>query len=124
MDAGITLHQIIVVLEVVSGIILGGGFIALYKAGAERKQIQAETLKTRQEADKVDADTAKVIGEAWAALLKQQNLDIEDLRQRVVELEGQHKADQVRIGELEEEVDELREWIEKQGLTPPPRKRR
>ena len=96
-------HDLIVFVEILVGAILGGGGVIAF-------------FKLRPENRRTDAETTRVITEMWETLYKQ-------LERRVTELEGQHDADQTRIGELEAEVDDLRAWIEQQGLTPPPRKR-
>lgn len=97
--------------NVLSGLLGGGlvlGIVALLK-------VKPDNRKTNAEADRTGA-------EAWTLLVKAQTEDIVRLRLRIEALEGERAANEQRIEDLEVEVEELRDWIKEQGLTPPPRK--
>jgi len=87
-----------------------GGAVSFYLAGSQRKINEA---KAKAE----DAGGDKLAAESWALL-------VQNLVSRVDTLEKQNQAKDERIGELECEVGELREHMEKHGLPPPPRKPR
>lgn len=61
--------------------------------------------------------------DAACKLIQQQQARIDQLTDRVNVLEAQSAIKDVRIDDLEAEIDELRDWIKEQGLTPPPRRR-
>lgn len=89
--------------------LLGGGLVAILMYPATKRETNARTDKTA--------------AEAWALLSENQMKQLAALLLRVECLEKEQAVKDLRIDDLEQEVDDLRTWIEGQGLTPPPRKR-
>ena len=96
-------------LHVVTALI-SGGLVAILMYPATKR--------------KTDSEANKTSAQAWAILVNQ-------LATRITKLEDALSAGGIkvneqdtRIDELEQEVDDLRDWIKCQGLTPPPRKRK
>jgi hypothetical protein len=61
---------------------------------------------------------------AWTCLINAQQTRIDQLGERVAVMESQLIDRDLRIDDLEQEIDELRGWIKEQGMTPPPRPQR
>lgn len=102
-----TLQVIVVILQVLAGGGLLAGYAQLRKIRGEVGLLDAQTSKLKSEAKDVAA-------QAWSKLVHTLGEDIADLRQR----EDEYRD---RIQSLEQAIEELREWIKEQGLTPPPR---
>lgn len=100
------IHDWILLLVSLVGALVAGGlglnYAAFRKAGSEAGKTEAE---------------------AWALLVSNLSERVNSQGARIMALEAGSAAKEVRINELEDELEELREWIIKQGLTPPPRRR-
>jgi hypothetical protein len=95
---------------IVVALIGGGGLVGLLLYPATRR--------------KADAEADKTAAEAWAILAENQSKQIAALYLRVEALEQEQVNKERRIDDLEAEIADLRTWIENQGLTPPPRRRK
>ena len=98
-----------IALYIVSALV-GGGLVTILLYPATKR-------KTDSEANKNAAD-------AWATLVNQLAIRITKLEDALSAGGIKVTEQDTRIDELEQEVDDLRDWIKCQGLTPPPRKRK
>lgn len=92
-----------VIAALITGLLSGGGVAAWFQAKNQKKSVDVE---------------------AWCKLIEGQGNRIDVLSARVATLEAEKEARDARIDELEAEIDDLRDWIKAQGLTPPPRRSR
>jgi hypothetical protein len=92
-----------IIIAIAAGLVGGGGVAAYLRVRSQNK------------VDGADAD--KAAAESWVMLITQ-------LQNRVTALETVVKTKDSRIDDLEAEVAELREYMQQNGLNPPPRKNR
>jgi uncharacterized protein HemX len=109
-----------IIAAIIAGVLSGGG-VVWFTFRAQNRKTEAEARKAEAEAENTDRlgeiQQAQAIIGMWKELYAQ-------LEKRVADLETVDKEKQTRIDDLEEEIQELRDWIEQQGLQPPPRKRK
>jgi septal ring factor EnvC (AmiA/AmiB activator) len=116
-----------VVTALLTAMLTGGSLAAYFEYRAKKLAIVTQADK-----DVLDADIHKLEAklklrqfdiDSWEKLINLQTLRIDHLYERVAKLEALVAARDIRIDELEHEIDELRKWIQEQGLQPPPRRR-
>ena len=101
-----------ILLGLLSGGVIGG-LVANYIA----------IRKLRPEIKKVEAEVGEIEAKSWMLLIQAQGNRITILEEKLKERESQREEELQRIVDLEEEIDELRDWIKARGLVPPERKR-
>jgi len=117
------------VIALMTALGVGAVIQALINAWLNRRRGKVETAK-------VEADTTETLGRIWKGLLDelQEKLQKQDERIKVLEAGEVMKNNQIKkmeddlakkdrqIAYLEEEINELRNFIQELGYTPPPRK--
>jgi len=98
------------IIALIIGLLGGGGIVALIKAKSENKLLEAQ-------AECEDAKTDKVAAESWVMLIQSMN-------ERLTAMATENKELKQEVTDLSIEIDQLRDYMEKHGLTPPPRKPR
>jgi predicted RNase H-like nuclease (RuvC/YqgF family) len=101
------------IAALISALLGGGGVAAWFEARIKKTAVEAESVNRRRE---IDID-------AWCKLIDTQGARIDKLIARVGALEKELEIRDIRIDELEDEVDSLRTLMREKGITPPPRKR-
>ena len=103
-------------LHILIGLLSGGavgGFVANYIA----------IRKLRPDLKKTEAETINLAAESWVKLVRAQDERITALEAKLKAREDERERERQRIDDLEDEVEELRDWIKARGLVPPERKR-
>jgi len=98
------------IIALVVGLLGGGGIVALIKAKSENKLLEAQACHE-------EANTDKVAAESWVLLIQNMNM-------RLTALAVENQELKQEVDDLSCEIDDLRGYMEKHGLTPPPRKLR
>ena len=78
-----------------------GGVVAMMKLRADNRAQHATAEKTENEAGSEIVDQARAVVQMWQEIGKQLQSKITDLETRMVCLEASEKAKTIRIGELE-----------------------
>ena len=99
--------------------------ISIFSGGALAAAVTSYVLlrKLRPEIKKTEAEAGEIEARSWVLLVQAQGDRITTLEAKLKAREDEREAERKRVDDLEEEVDELRSWIKKQGLVPPERKR-
>ncbi|MCA1009008.1 hypothetical protein LCL87_25130 [Rhodococcus hoagii] len=92
------------VLTIVLAVITGGGFTAAVNAVVGRRRSKAE-------AGKIDADAAKIIAEAAAALVTPMSTRMGSLEQRVEVLEAENAHKTTLLDSAIRFIRDLLDWI-------------
>jgi hypothetical protein len=101
------------IAALISALLGGGGVAAWFEARIKKTAVEVDAVNRRRE---IDID-------AWCKLIDTQGARIDKLIARVGALEKELEIRDIRIDELEDEVDSLRTLMREKGITPPPRKR-
>lgn len=102
-------------VTLILGLLGGGGLVSLLESRSKNK-VNLSSARANEASARVNE------AESWGKLVKSLEDRIERMNHRVEVLEKADCEKDDRIQDLEDEIEELREWIRERGLTPPPRK--
>jgi len=105
--------SLITALSILIGSIAGLSGMATWWSG--RRKLQAEAVRTVAEAEKTEADTAKVIGEAWAALLRQLQDQVKAQNEQITNMTCQQSKSESEIKDLSNQVQHLTDVLEEKN---------
>lgn len=98
------------VLAVATAIILNAG--GWFLVSRQKRKIEAETVLTRAEARKTDADTADTLTGASMKIVDRLQKDVERQGKQIDELRVENARKDIVIAELEERIDHLETKVE------------
>ena len=103
-------------LHIVISILSGGALAAAATSYVLLRKLRPDIKRT-------EAETGEIEARSWVLLVQAQGDRITALEAKLKAREDERERERQRIDDLEDEVEELRDWIKARGLVPPERKR-